>query len=448
MDAVPLSIRLLETRFHPYRLRKLPPDILDYVLFLPAMWLPCALGISLRLIGPLFLVIPLGFCLFYALLRMTIPPRMLSAYVAFCIVVAILSKYQLLPHSWQVHFREEAIIRQLVPLFGFFSVAWASKAYFGRRLRSGDPFFGAPIFLVLSMIVAPAVMFEQGLAYPGEDSAHAMLALYGALINNVLIAMLFITSGVFLTTDWRRHAGLVIILAIGVTSHFAQFKFVTLVVLATVLGAPGRIAAIVLVATLLGIYAVGIGHVPEAMLAGPASGIRLAFVRDAISSAVDTLGIGIGYGKESVRWRYQFPDMPIFTFLPDPSSMTPERMLEALSTGVENSFAEALLRTGVLGCALLVSAFFAAFPPRNLPRDVRNHAAIVFAILFLGCFVNSALESPLSAVGHAFSYGYLLALRASARTCTHAMVLGPVSPTLGAVPPLARPAQPPADSPT
>jgi hypothetical protein len=196
----------------------------------------------------------------------------------------------------------------------------------------------------------------------------------------------------FLTTDWRRHAGLVIFLAIGVTSHFARFKFLTLVVLATVLGAPGRIAAIVLVA--------GIGHVPEAMLASPDSGIRLAFASDAISSAVDTLGIDIGYGKESIRWRYQFPDMPVFTFLPDPRSMTPERMLEALSTGVENSLVEALLRTGVAGCALFVSAFCAAFPPRNLPRDVRNHAAIVFAIMFLVCFVNSALESPLSAVGH------------------------------------------------
>jgi hypothetical protein len=56
-------------------------------------------------------VIRLGFCLFYALLQMTIPPRLLSANVAFCIVVAILSKYQLFPNSWQVHFREEAIIR-------------------------------------------------------------------------------------------------------------------------------------------------------------------------------------------------------------------------------------------------------------------------------------------------------------------------------------------------
>jgi hypothetical protein len=93
-------------------------------------------------------------------------------------------------------------------------------------------------------------------------------------------------------------------------------------------------------------------------------------------------------------------------------------MLEALSTGVENSFAAALLRTGLLGCLLLTASIFAAFPPATLPRDVRNHAGVLFSMLFITCFVNPALESPLQSVGVGFVYGYLLALRARARVCT------------------------------
>jgi O-antigen ligase len=400
------------------RLRSLSPDILDYVLFFPGIWLVCALGISLRLVGPLFAVAPIGSCLLYAVLRRTVPPRLLSAYFAFCILVAVLSKYQLFPASWQVHFMEEAIVRQLVPLLGFFAVAWAAKAYFRRRFLSGDVFFGAPIILALSFVVAPAVMYQQGLGYQGDYSAYAVLALYGAFINNVVIALFFVLGGIFLTRDWRRYLGLALVLGVALSSHFIQFRVLTAIVLATLFGVPGRKVAAGLVVTLVGIYALGINFVPEAMTKDPNNGLRLALVADALSSTIDTQGVGIGFGKESVRWRYRFPNMPDFTFLPDPRSMTHDSMLEALSRGVHNSFIQALLRTGVLGFFLLVAAFFAAFPPHNLPRDVRNHAASVFALIFIACFVDTALETPINVPGIGFVYGYLLVLRAEAHSPT------------------------------
>jgi hypothetical protein len=158
--------------------------------------------------------------------------------------------------------------------------------------------------------------------------------------------------------------------------------------------------------------------IPEAMVKDPNDGLRLQLVYDVILSAVDTHGVGIGYCKESLRWRYRFPNMPDSTFLPDPATMSHSRLLEALSTGVENSFAAGPLRTGVLGCLLLTVSIFAAFPPANLPRDVRNHAAVLFSMLFIRCFVNPALKSPLQSVGVGLVYGYLLALRAKARVCT------------------------------
>jgi hypothetical protein len=56
-------------------------------------------------------------------------------------------------------------------------------------------------------------------------------------------------------------------------------------------------------------------------------------------------------------------------------------------------------------------ALFTVFPGRNLPRGLRNHAAINFAIMFISCFVNPALESPVQGIGVGVVYGYLLALR-------------------------------------
>ena len=410
--------------------RSLSPDVLDYALFLPAIGLVCGLAISLRLIGPLFVVIPVGSCLLYALLRRTAPPGLLSAYVAFCIFVAVLSGFHLFPTSWQIFFINEAAVRQLIPLLGFFAVAWASKAYFRRRLLRGDVFWGAPFIIVLGFAVGPAVMLQQGLQYQGDDPASSILALYGAFINNVVIVMFFVMGYIFWTNDWRRYAGLVTIVAIAVVTHFEQFRILALVALATLLGASGRIVVIGVVAMFIGGYAIALDHIPELMLLSPNSGIRLAFIADALSSVVDTYGIGIGYGTESVRWQYNFPDMPVFTFRPDPESVTPDRMLELLSTGVHNSFVQSLLRTGVVGFLLFVAAFASALPPRNAPKGVHNHASIVFCMIFIACFVNPALESPLQAVGIGFVYGYLLALRASAWARFPAGAVGAVRPPL------------------
>ena len=259
-------------------------------------------------------------------------------------------------------------------------------------------------------------MFQQGLRYQGDGPALAVLALYGAFINNVVIAMFFILGHIFLFSDWRRQAGLATVCAIAVLSHFAQFKWLAFVVVAVLLGAPARILVLTLVAALIAIYTVALSHVPEVMMLSPNSGIRLAFIFDALKSLNDTDGLGIGYGTESVRWRYQFPNMAEFTFLPDPRSITPDRMLELLSVGVHNSFVQALLRTGLLGFGLLTAALFAAFPAHNLPRDACNHAAVVFMMIFIACFVNPSLETPIAVVGVGFGYGYLLALRANARS--------------------------------
>lgn len=389
------------------------PDVLDYTLFLSGIWLACGLAISLRLLGPFFIVIPVGVCLAYAVLRQTVPPRLLAVYTTFCLFIALLSRYGLMPDSWQVHFLQEAVVRQIVPIVGFFAVAWASKAYFRRRLMSGDIFFGAPVFLFLSLVVAPAVMFQQDVQYQGASPQATIPILYGSLINNMVIAVFFIAGGVFLTNDWRRYGGISLLLGIALASPLAQFKVLAVTMIVILFGVPGRLLAATLATALTSAYAVGLNFIPQTFAFDPNSGIRLAFISDALASLADTYGLGIGFGKESVRWRYEFTGFEGITFLPDTRNITHAKMLEILSTGIHNSFFQAILRTGVIGFILIVSAILAAFPPNRLPRGVRNHAAAVFITIFLAMFVNPVLESPVQVVGIAFSYGYLIALRAS-----------------------------------
>jgi hypothetical protein len=389
-----------------------PRDILDYGLFLPCVWLVSALGASFRLGGPLILLAVLALWIGYALLRCSAPPKWLGAYVIICIVAAILSHYRIFPESWQVHFRHEAIARQLAPLIVFFIAAWASKAYFERRLLAGDAFAGGDILIFLALVAAPVSLFQQGFQYEGADPLSSMLIMYGSLNNNIMIAMFYLTAGAFAGTGWRRLICIIIILVMLSLTSLAQFWIVTAGILMTLLGFPGRLIAFGIMAALLVLYMVGFFFIPELMTIAPNSGIRLVFIVDAFKSVFDTFGAGIGFGLESVRWRYNFPSMPEFTFLPEPSSMTLDQMLEVLSTGVHNSLIQALLRTGVLGFAVLVIALFSVFPRRNLPCRIRNHAAINFVIIFIACFVNPALESPLQGIGGGIVYGYLIALRA------------------------------------
>jgi hypothetical protein len=388
-----------------------PLDVPDYVLFLSGIWLCCALGIYIRLIGPAFIVAPVGICLLYAAVRRAVPPRLLFAYFLFALSIATLSKYQMMPDSWQKHFLPDAIIRQLAPLLGFFAVSWAARAYFHRRILNGDVFWGAPVVLILSIPVVAVLLFAMGAGYEGDHSAYAILALFGSPVNNMSIALFFIFGAIFFTQGWRRHCALALVLVIAATTHFLQFRILAVLTVAIVIGIPGRKVVMSAIMALLMIYAIGANFVPEAMRADPNAGLRLAFIPDTLASTIDSNGLGVGYGKESVRWIYRFPGVPDFTFLPDARTMSHARLLEALSTGVENSYLESLLRSGILGCLLLTAAIFAAFPPPGLPRDVENHAALLFAMLFICTFVNSSLESPISVVGLGFVYGYLLALR-------------------------------------
>lgn len=388
-----------------------PRDILDYTLFIPCVWMLSGLGVYLRMGGTAIVLGLVAVLVTYAVLRRSPPPLWLTLYFIFCIAAAIASLYRLFPASWQIYFRDESVVRQLGPIISIFATAWAANAYFRRRLLAGDAFSGSAIILFLAFVVAPIIMFQQGFVYEGDDTTKSTIAMYGSFTNNIIIALFFVTAAAYCGTGWRRKLGIAALLTIAGITHFAQYRVMIMGALIILLGGPARLVTLALLSALIGLYMAGLFFIPQIMLESPNTGIRLAFILDAFKSLYDTYGLGIGYGTESVRWTYYFPGRPLVTFLPDPNLITPGEMLEVLSTGVHNSFIQALLRTGLIGFALLLMAFAAVFPRRTLPRPLRNHAAIMFTIITIACFVNPALESPIQGMGVGFAYGYLLALR-------------------------------------
>jgi hypothetical protein len=393
-------------------------DALDYGLYLPAVWAAGSFGFAVNIFGPLFIIIPLA-CLPYAVLRQVVPPRILTAYVALCLLAGVLSHYRMFPPSWQTVFLDEAILRQLVPIVSFLALAWASKAYFRRRLRAQDVFAGEGIFLLLCFIVAPTVMLLADVRYEGDDSTTTVLAAFGTMINNIIIGLFFVMGRVFCTRGISRVVAIAVILLIGSTTHFVQFRLIAAATFLILLGLPARLVAIGVVAAFMFTYAITMADIPKAMAENPDKGIRVAFIADSFTSLNDTHMLGIGYGTESVRWTYRFQGLPDFTFMPDPRTITRDRLLMVLSRGVHNSFAQGLLRIGLPGALLLVAAFCAAFPAGNLSKPARSHASIMFVIIFTACFVDPGLESPVQLVGIGFVYGYLLALRAFAAGSPH-----------------------------
>jgi hypothetical protein len=389
-------------------------DGLDTFVFLPCIWIAAALGFAIGDYPMLFFITP-PLCLVYAIFRRIMPPRLLATYVMLCLAAGVLSWYHAFPRSWQIVFLAESIPRQLAPIISFFCVAWAAKAYFLRRIHAQDTFSGGGPIIILCYIVAPVIMFLSGVRYEGDGETSTIVAAFGSFINSITLGLFFVFGALFYSRGGRRYAALLVILLIAATTHFVQFKLTALAAVIILIGFPPRLTVVAVVAAFTAVYAIQAYDIPGLMAENPDKGIRVAFIADSFQSLADTSGLGIGYGTESVRWVYKFPGQPEITFMPDPTTVSKERLMELLSRGVHNSFAQAMLRIGVAGFLLFTYAMFCAFPPRGVPRPVQCHASILFIVIFVACFVNPALESPRQLIGIGFNYGYLLALRSCAK---------------------------------
>lgn len=121
------------------------------------------------------------------------------------------------------------------------------------------------------------------------------------------------------------------------------------------------------------------------------TGIRAQFWKDGISTMIDTMGRGVGFGSEAIKPIYRFTSR-----LWRIDGTTDAYLL----TGLHNSIMNAGFRMGVLGFGLMLWICVAIFPRRiNSP-----FIAWLYLIVLLDLQINVALESV------AFSLGLYLAI--------------------------------------
>lgn len=146
----------------------------------------------------------------------------------------------------------------------------------------------------------------------------------------------------------------------------------------------------------------------------PNSAIRAFMWVDAIDLFFSSYGVGIGFGRELVSNVYL--PMNILSFYSEP---------ELMQGGIHNSFITMFARMGVIGGGAFALAILKTAWPSARPGPLREPAYLAFFMVYVSCWVNVAIESPMSSIGTALLLGYVLAARdlgnqVTADTPTHA----------------------------
>ena len=168
---------------------------------------------------------------------------------------------------------------------------------------------------------------------------------------------------------------------------------------------PSRRAIVGMVVAGVVLYASLIPFAEVIYRADPNSGYRLLLTEDAVRAVVGSAGIGVGFGKEVVAGEY------------GEVGVTRDELLVTRATlatqGVHNSFAQELMRLGLLGGGCLAWLFFVTCSPPGVGSvRQRRYLAAVYLALLLSLTLHVSLESPTYLVGVAFCVGYILAAKA------------------------------------
>jgi len=380
---------------------------LDKLFFLPTIGLMAGMGDLLSNVSVGYLLLPLSWLTYCVSVR-TPPPKWLLTYAAFTLAIGAVSVLHLMPRSWQEHFVLEVIPRQLVPVFSFCLCYWAATSYFSNRFYEGRALRDAMLIIVCGLLVRPLTSLASG------DDWYTIYNSYGSFINSTTILLIFLTHFLFFSRmkKIQRFITLTSLVTLGLFTHYIQFRVFCAITVAIILGAPARLTVAAVVCIFVLGYVFAQSYIPEIYQLDENAAIRLLLSRGAAQSFVDTMGIGIGYGTESVQWEYQFAGTSaINNFLPAVETMSNLEFERALSRGVHNSFMQEALRSGVIGFTLLILVFFQPIWHRFSSNRLQRSVAVIFCFSFISCFVNPALESPLQLGGIGMALGYICAAK-------------------------------------
>ena len=133
------------------------------------------------------------------------------------------------------------------------------------------------------------------------------------------------------------------------------------------------------------------------------TGVRAILWRDTLLTTLDTYGLGVGYGTEYIKHRFEEIMPEGWTIGAGPDDVF---------VATHSSFYDVLLREGVLGLCLFSFWFFHAIRiSASAALKERRLASCVATLLIVNSSVNVGLSSISYLFGSAFAVALLIVLR-------------------------------------
>lgn len=258
------------------------------------------------------------------------------ALIAFSTLWLVLSLTRSLPSGWTRYFDAYAAVRHwvwvlLVPLFVTSFVAFWSR--YGSFVVRRALMIAAGYFIVsrLAMWIA------------GVDTSF-IFSLYG--VNNTTLPILFLLILFLLRRQRVWFMDLIFGLAILALCTSATNSVIALSVLAVRFAPTPRLIPAGLAVVLIMALILSPNFALELFRLDANSGVRAVMWRDAAAAAVESHGLGVGYGTEYIKnqWGSIQQDWTLRT----------ETSQDRLFVSTHSAFYDVLLRTGYVGVALLM----------------------------------------------------------------------------------------------
>jgi hypothetical protein len=370
------------------------------LLLLPFTW--ASLFLLTRPLGSIGLAAALGPLVFVAIQggrRYIAQP--LVFFAAITAIYALLSYFGFLDQQLTLLFSSDVVFQQAA--YGLFLVfAVASFAFYHEGIANGNPIFlrveEAVFFLA---VIARLYILYIGSGSSGDRDVDENITGLSQFVNSeAFLAFIFVRR--FLNSpNSSRPISIFITLCLVATAGSAQSRIALLPLLALVIFPSLRKAiAIWFVVLLVGIILVAWPFADQIWHVDPNTGIRLFFWHDAVHRFLESHGVGVGFGTETIRPLYSLTDRDVsLETIDDPGFIL---------IASHNAMIDAIYRMGVLGFGILMY-----FVVKVIAGVLRSSSLSVFDCWII-CMtatvllVNVGLVSFNFFFGSAFLLGWLM----------------------------------------
>lgn len=372
------------------------------ISFILVMIFSFSSGIGIRELGDLLFIFIVFYVIFYSVYSKELfKNNYFSLFSIIGITYIFMSYIDMLPDAWTNFYSSEKIPMQSFYIVMLYPVISSFRAIF-KKIILGKP--SKVMFVTVLIIMIPTSFLFNDANMPIHmsdvsyiekifpnlmNSTYAILLLAIILASaleakyiNILFAIL-ITIGFYYDLSIQIKISLVMFLIVQI-KYTSKFAFISFLFSFTLL-------------CIAGITIIDINYIIDI---DKNSAIRGYLWLDGLSLFWESYGVGVGFGKELVR-NYYAP-MAIDEFY------TSEMIFTG---GIHNSFISMFARLGLLGGLAFSLAFAKTAWPSHAPSQWRSSAYFAYITAYIGCWVNVAIESPLTIIGVAAMLGYVMAVK-------------------------------------